>query len=1087
MAVAFLIDGVASSVKAGSFNFSRRTGEGDTGSFISRSSEGVRQVGQRFEAFDSWGVKVFSGPIDSVSLRRVGATGNTDVWYECTVVSWGVRLSRRVCGAQLYTTGKTGHVVTDLLNRYAPDDGVSIGLGLVEDGIDVPAPMSFIGKTLAEAYNELAQLNPGFIWYVRPDGELYFGPNDGVASGLTFHNANNNFHDPVIEEDAVDYLNRVHLAVSWEAFAPIEDTVTGDGSATEFTLADVGGEDAAVDNIKSIELAGIPQTYGVEGSDTSAQWLYNFGTNIIKAGPGTIAPLGSGDSLVIKYYPVGGNIITRSATADIAARAAIEDTPTAPASGVYEAFFEDLSITALDAATARADGILAARNPFTNGAPAGTMPRKYTFRARGYMANADKIQPGMVVTYSNTVPSTGGAINLMIESIEAQHVGAKDPSDGGSTGGWLQYTVKATRYTKSITPLDFFRALSGQAVTAGGSLGSLGNGNTVTPSPEAAPAGNITDPQSKAYYQEDKLITEHRYTPPVPVGTFAGVHLYAELVNQSGSGNPFTVGETPLDGTAALEGEWKPVEGPRKDYIADEPIIWEWPEKVTEPTQARIYFASFNSSGKENELVRAGQSGETPSVLITLYPPPSGVVGAEYADNVIAFNATVNEYMAGAVLRDRITCTFDWPEQRKPAGLYIYAEHPQLGEGRYALGIISGSGQSVELNAPTKTLTGALIWAVGFIDANNTPEPEDDAVNTIVEGVTPVDVVTLGELSGVLDLGEAIAASVAPYISIVNKVLGIYDQGITEELIGVFEVSQSRLENAQIIDAARIVDAAVENSKLGSLSVSTPKIADFQVVAAKIDALAVTTTKVDNAAITNAKVGFLAVGNTNIQDSAIQTAKIQDASIVTVKIQNGAITNALIGNLAVATANIQDLAVIGAKIANMEVGKLLAGTLTVAVEFTALQMQLNLNGATVKIRNDVAGEGSGTYGMTLKRNSDFLETRIVPGEINLYSPSGGSRVSVRSYSGYGVVDVDDNTGTTAIEMTGGPGTFGGIYLYGDRNIIFSYPGSGYLQINALRHNAILATGAPGGSPTAGKFPVYNPAGGLVGYVYLYSS
>jgi hypothetical protein len=125
--------------------------------------------------------------------------------------------------------------------------------------------------------------------------------------------------------------------------------------------------------------------------------------------------------------------------------------------------------------------------------------------------------------------------------------------------------------------------------------------------------------------------------------------------------------------------------------------------------------------------------------------------------------------------------------------------------------------------------------------------------------------------------------------------------------------------------------------------------------------------------------------------------------------------------------------------------------------------------------------------MTLKRNSDFLETRIVPGEINLYSPSGGSRVSVRSYSGYGVVDVDDNTGTTAIEMTGGPGTFGGIYLYGDRNIIFSYPGSGYLQINALRHNAILATGAPGGSPTAGKFPVYNPAGGLVGYVYLYSS
>jgi hypothetical protein len=300
-------------------------------------------------------------------------------------------------------------------------------------------------------------------------------------------------------------------------------------------------------------------------------------------------------------------------------------------------------------------------------------------------------------------------------------------------------------------------------------------------------------------------------------------------------------------------------------------------------------------------------------------------------------------------------------------------------------------------------------------------------------------------------------------------------------------VSQDRIANMPVIDAARIVDLAVETAKLDNLATTTPKIGNFQVERAKIGALAVDTAQLENFAVKYGKINALAVDSAAIQNGQVTTIKIGDGAVDTLQVKAGAIKTALIGDLAVQTGNIGALQVTAAKIANMEVGKLLAGTLTVAVEFTALQMQLNLNGATVKIRNDVAGEGSGTYGMTLKRNSDFLETRIVPGEINLYSPSGGSRVSVRSYSGYGVVDVDDNTGTTAIEMTGGPGTFGGIYLYGDRNIIFSYPGSGYLQINALRHNAILATGAPGGSPTAGKFPVYNPAGGLVGYVYLYSS
>jgi hypothetical protein len=167
----------------------------------------------------------------------------------------------------------------------------------------------------------------------------------------------------------------------------------------------------------------------------------------------------------------------------------------------------------------------------------------------------------------------------------------------------------------------------------------------------------------------------------------------------------------------------------------------------------------------------------------------------------------------------------------------------------------------------------------------------------------------------------------------------------------------------------------------------------------------------------------------------------------------------------------------------MEVGKLLAGTLTVAVEFTALQMQLNLNGTTVKIRNEVYPTGDA--GMSLQQNDLTKEIRITPRRIAILGSSGSNRVTIDNDANVGNIALFDSGGSINASLAAGAG--GGLNLNSGLSIIMGTTGAGYLQIRELRHTSIFGTSAPASPPSAGKFPVYNISGGLVGYVYLYSS
>jgi hypothetical protein len=643
----------------------------------------------------------------------------------------------------------------------------------------------------------------------------------------------------------------------------------------------------------------------------------------------------------------------------------------------------------------------------------------------------------------------------------------------------------------------------------------------------AAPAGNVTGLVITSGWHQDEEKPEVivRYVKPSPVGTFAAVAVYFEPQDQSNLPEATADGTTLADGTKNAGGDWKPELGAKKKHVDGEPVRFEVDPELAGKT-IRVYVTSINTEDVENPLVRANKSGATPSGTVTVALKGQGPQGEEFCSNPTNVAITQNiGVMEGGVRIRHIKTSWNGPKGGDGAYVEVIYKGSQ---GEEVINVAVGVGGRAENYFPDpKTVQTAKIRFRGFVD--NFPGVEDDSVNSYVYLITPELDVLIGTSDGVLDLGEGIAATVAASMSVLNKVLGVSEFGITEDLVATFAISQEKLKNAQIIDAARIVDDAVTNSKIADLAVDTeqlaalavetsklndlaataakigdgaiitqkitdlqvsgPKIADQAVGTAKIELLAVTTAliadasivtakiaalavtsaaianaavgtaKIENlavttalianAAITNAKIAALAVASANIQDAAIATAKIADAAITTVKIANAAITNALIANLAVQTAHIADLAVTDGKIASLTVGKLTAGTITLASQ----------NDVFLVVRATVFGQIYETYNTP---SGFYLKLGTTPqGEMS-HAGSGG------------LFNLRNAAGAQTISMTGSNGQINAEILYS----------SDYVRVAKLRAPNLIASGSPAGAATH-KLPIYNDAGVQMGHIYVY--
>lgn len=178
----------------------------------------------------------------------------------------------------------------------------------------------------------------------------------------------------------------------------------------------------------------------------------------------------------------------------------------------------------------------------------------------------------------------------------------------------------------------------------------------------------------------------------------------------------------------------------------------------------------------------------------------------------------------------------------------------------------------------------------------------------------------------------------------------LMDLSVTEQKLAAAAVATSKIKDdavtaakvwkggsvitlsAQIAEAviitAHIQDLAVKWAKIGNLEVGNSKIMDLAVSRGKIQDLAVDNAKIENETITNSKIGLLQVGNSRIMNAAISTAKIQDLAVEWAQIGALAVGNSKIMNAAISTAKIQDLAITDAEVANLNAGKISAGSMS---------------------------------------------------------------------------------------------------------------------------------------------------------------
>lgn len=525
------------------------------------------------------------------------------------------------------------------------------------------------------------------------------------------------------------------------------------------------------------------------------------------------------------------------------------------------------------------------------------------------------------------------------------------------------------------------------------------------------------------------------------MGTTKGGHIYVENPAQSGVG-AIMDGTIQLSaGLSTLEGQWNILDCGKFPYVAaQQPWIVNIPADSNKASRdIRVYVASY-SDDIDKTLVRYGLAGATPSVVVTLpaqtvKKPGSGSNITPYQVPSISGSVSAPVTVAGKLRRPigvtvsmtglPVTLPNDWAYQLLGFKDDDLTSDPILVSGTMTTdGLVPAGPDGINTphtfgpEEPTE-LTSITIYAVaGKIASDHFTlgrfhyTPGSFVPNTIVNGITASCTVVIGTFTGVIDPTQQIQALLSAVFGTVGGVHDIVPLAINTARLAALSVAASKLGLASV-NTANLIALAVDAAALAGSAVTPTKIAFAAVGAAAIAALAVGTAAMQSAAVTNAIIGTLAVGFGQIQA------------------------------LSVGTAELANLAVTNAKILSLDVSKLLAGTISVAVRLTAPTIVVTGSGYTINIdstlgffltrgTSSVAISGAGGGGLVRAQNAtDFSD--VFPGLLSCNRISGSVAASMGTTAGYAALELIDSSGaglqlTTAgfVFIPGGsPGGFTG--------------------------------------------------------------
>lgn len=298
---------------------------------------------------------IFGGTIEEASfaVHAPDALGVFGAAPSTTVRTWSLKALGYQKIAEKWRSGYTvwastfsqPYLISDIANALGAIlaiDGIS--LNVFVDGTLIVDRFQTDNETVAESLerlkNKATQMSGvQYLWNITPGKVLNFFP---VTTFVTHATLGPSYGYPPrantasLRQTREQFANVVMLKLSRGVTSETTDTFSGDGISQTFVLSH------SMASPPQVTVNGSSQTVGIDGVDINAdgtdnpsfQWYWNGGSGAIRQNSFS-SPLGSGDSLAVKYIGQDIRGVVVSDPVSIARQAAIEGN-----SGEYVAVVE---------------------------------------------------------------------------------------------------------------------------------------------------------------------------------------------------------------------------------------------------------------------------------------------------------------------------------------------------------------------------------------------------------------------------------------------------------------------------------------------------------------------------------------------------------------------------------------------------------------------------------------------------------------------------------------------------------------------------------------------------------------------------